>query len=147
MTPKASKPPRPHSKLSRTGYDHHPLAARLRELLDATHQSARQASLGAGLDHGAIVRFLNGEYRPARDACIQMAVYFDLNPNEFFELAGYPPMEIFNLSLIDPHDFPPEVKRVAKALNEINDPAARMRVCKAILVLLKDHEDLVKGIL
>lgn len=145
MTPKASTPPRPHSKLRRAGYDYRPLAARLRQLLDATHQSARQASLGAGLDHGAVVRFLNGEFRPARDACIQMAVYFDLNPNEFFELAGYPPMEIFDLSLIDPGEFPPEVKRVAKTLTEIKDPAARARVSKAIMILLKDHEDLVKG--
>ena len=144
MSPKASDNPQPHSKLRRAGLDHRPLAARLRELLDATHQSARQAALGAGLDHGAIARFLNGEFHPTRDACIQMAMYFDLNPNEFFELAGYPPMEIINLSLIDPNDFPPEVKRVAKALTGIQDPAARVRRCRALMLLLTDHEDLLK---
>ena len=141
-SPSAKKP---SSKLRRAGYDHRPFAARLRALLEPSHQSPRQASMAAGLDHGAITRFLNGEYRPARDACIQLAVYFDVNPNEFFELAGYPPMEIFNLSLIDPGNFPPEVKRVAKALTEIDDTAARVRVCKAIMMLLKDHEDLVLG--
>ena len=148
MTRQASSSPRkPDSRLRRAGYDHHAFAVRLHALLERSHQSPRQASMAAGLDHGAITRFLSGKYRPARDACILLAVYFDLNPNEFFELVGYAPMEIFTLRLIDPNDFSPEVKRVARALDEIKGTGARARVCKAIMILLKDHEDLVKGIL
>ena len=104
-----------------------------------------QDAPGAGLDHGAVLRFLKGEFRPARDACIELAVYFDMNPNELLQLAGYEPMPIFDLSLIDPDEFPAEVKRVAKALSTISDMSIRRQMCKAILLLLEGRADLVRA--
>jgi len=132
------------SKMSRTQYNYRPIAERLKKLTEQANSTSREVSLGAGLDHGAVSRFINGEGRPGRGACIQLAVFFDINPNELLGLAGYELMPIFDLSLTDPNEFPPEVKRVAKALTDITDAPVRQRVCKAIMILLNEHEDLVR---
>jgi hypothetical protein len=122
-------------RLSRKGYDHRPLAALLEQLLEEHNETARGTSLASGLDHGAVGRFLRGEVRPHRDTCIVLAEHFGLNPNELLEAAGYEPLTIFDLSLADPSEFPPEVKQVALALGQIADPTLRRDVCSAIHTL------------
>lgn len=131
-------------RMSLDQYDHRPLAKRLLELAKRANATRREVSLGAGLDHGAMSRFITGEGRPGPVACIQLAMYFDINPNELLTLAAYEPMPIFDLSLIDPNEFPPEVKRVAGALTDISDAVARQRICKAIMVLLNEQDQLVR---
>ena len=123
-------------KLSRKGYDHRPLAALLERLLEKHNETARGASLASGLDHGAVGRFLRGEVRPHRDTCIVLAGHFGLNPNDLLAAAGYEPLAIFDMSLADPSEFPPEVKEVALALGRIADPTLRRKVCRAVHTLV-----------
>jgi len=62
-----------------------------RWLLDQIHSrnlSPREASLGAGLSHGAISRYLSGS-RPAALACKKLADYFEVPAEMVLYLAGY----------------------------------------------------------
>lgn len=110
----------------------------LKELITARNLSLRQVSLGAGLDHGAVRRYVNGGTKPSRDACISLAHYFDIHPNVMLEKAGYPSLAYFDLSLADPEEFSPEVKEVAAELMKIEDITARRRVCSAFLQLMRE---------
>ena len=110
----------------------------LKELVEASKQSYRQISLGAGLDHGAVQRYLKRGAKPSRDACIALAEYFDLHPNILLEKAGYSPRAYFDPGLLDPEDFPLEVKKVAQELMKIEDPATRHRICSAVMRLLQE---------
>lgn len=117
---------------SRKGYNHRPLVTLLERLLEEHNETPRGASLASGLDHGAVGRFLRGEVRPHRDTCIMLAGYFDINPNEILQAAGYEPLPIFDLSLADPNEFPPEVKELAISLNKIQDPKHRRKLCEIL---------------
>lgn len=120
----------------RTGYDPSEFIPYLKRLLAERNESYRQASLGAGLDRGAVWRFIEQETRPHRDACILLAQHFGVNPNEMLQAAGYEPIPLFDLSLADPDEYPPEVKAVARALARIAEPERRRAVCEAVRVLL-----------
>lgn len=123
-------------RLSRKNYDPRPLIALLKRLLKEHNETPREASLASGLDHGAVGRFLRGEGRPHRDACIVLAEHFGANPNELLMAAGYAPMPLFDLSLADVNEFPPEVKAVALTLNQIRDSDLRSVICKSIQTLV-----------
>ena len=110
----------------------------LQALVDKEERSMRQISLSCGMDHGAVRRYLKKGSRPGRDACIAMAHYFGRHPNEFLEKAGYMPLAYFDLSLADPDEFPPDVKKVAQELMKIEDGAVRQRVSDAVLKLVKE---------
>jgi transcriptional regulator with XRE-family HTH domain len=59
-------------------------------LLDQMHQrneTAREASLAAGLSHGAISRFLNGN-RPSAASCGALAAHFGVPKELILQLAG-----------------------------------------------------------
>ena len=116
----------------RTGYDPDMFVPFLRRLMEARNESYRETSLKAGLDRSAMWRFLNKRNRPHRDACILLAQHFEINPNEMLQMAGYDPLPLFDLSLADPDEFPPEVKAVAQALTDITDLALRRRACELI---------------
>jgi len=51
-------------------------------------ESFRQASLGAGLDHAAISRFVGGT-RPRFESCLKLARYFRIDQRVLLRLAGY----------------------------------------------------------
>ncbi len=75
-----------------------PLAQWLWGELQRRKESAREASLGAGLSHASIHRFLAGR-RPSPDSCRKLARYFQV-PEEFvLQLAGHisppPDQDIF----------------------------------------------------
>lgn len=110
----------------------------LKELVAASKQSFRQISLGSGLDPGAVRRYINGGAKPSRDACVALAQYFNIHPNEMLEKAGYPARAFFDLSLADPSEFAPEVKEVAQELMKIEDVTIRRRVCSAVLQLVRE---------
>jgi hypothetical protein len=107
----------------------------LEELRQTRNQSYRQASLAAGLDHGALHRFVRGQRRPNRESCIALAHHFDINPNELLVAAGHEPLPWFDPSLTDAQDYPFEVKRAAEALTEIQDLQLRRGVCDAVRAL------------
>ncbi len=71
------------------GYDRTGLIQALEELLAERNESMREASLGAGLDHGAIRRYVRYGRRPTRDSLLLLADHFEVNPNDLLELAGY----------------------------------------------------------
>ncbi len=110
----------------------------LRALVEADGSSMRKISLAAGQDHGAVRRILKLGTRPTRDACIAFAHYFGVDPNEFLQKAGYEPLAYFDLSLADPNEFSPDVKRVARELMKIEDVNVRRRVSESVLRLVKE---------
>ena len=114
---------------------HRPWAVLLEELCRARNESYRQASLAAGLDHGAVHRFVKGNQRPHRESCIALAHHFGLNPNEILVAAGHEPLPWFDPSLTHPGDYPFEVKQVAEALIHIANPRLRREVCEAVQAL------------
>jgi hypothetical protein len=119
----------------RAGYDPEEFIPHLRRLLAERNESYREASLEAGLDRSAVWRFIEKGTRPHRDACILLAQHFGVNPNEMLQAAGYDPIPLFDLSLADPDEYPPEVKAVAQALARIKDPERRRAACEAVHAL------------
>ncbi len=71
----------------------------VKQLVEQSKQSTRP---GWPLDHSALYRYLNQGMRPNQDACIALAYYFQVHPNEMLQKAGYPPRAYFDLSLADP---------------------------------------------
>ena len=59
-------------------------------------------------------------------------------PNEVLQKAGYAPLAHFDLSLMDPEEFSPDVKKVAQTLMRIEDAETRRRVSDAVLKLVQE---------
>ena len=114
-----------------------PWAVLLEDLRQARNESYREASQAAGLDHGALHRFIKTGSRPNRESCIALAYHFDINPNELLVAAGHEPLPWFDPSLTSPHDYPFEVKQVAEALIRIRNLGLRRRVCGALQSLVE----------
>ena len=108
------------------------LSAFLGRLLKERNETMRQASLAAGLEHGAMHRYVKEKRRPTRESCIALASHYEINPNELLVLAGYDPMVYFDPSLLGTGDYPPEVKEVATLLTRIPDYTARREMCQAV---------------
>ena len=64
----------------------------LDEKLNERNESRREASLGAGLDHAAISRYINGT-QPSVASCQKLAEYFGVPEKQVLEVAGYFPPE------------------------------------------------------
>jgi transcriptional regulator with XRE-family HTH domain len=123
-------------------YDPVPLRTRLQQLLKTRNESYREAALRAGLDHQAVRRILSVGQRPAIQTCILLADHFDLNPNEFLELAGHPALKIFEAKIASTKRLPPEAIEVAIDLAQIPNLGTRKAVAQAIRVLLKQYFEL-----
>ena len=111
---------------------------RIRELLEARKESAREASFASSLDHQALPRFLEGQ-RPNMIACILLADHFDVNPNEFLQLAAWPTIKAFDIHLESAANLPPEAVEVALDVARISEPGLRREVASAIRTLLKKY--------
>lgn len=109
-----------------------PWAVLLERLRQERNESYREAAIAAGLDHGALHRFVKTNRRPNRESCIALAHHFEINPNELLVAAGHDPLPWFDPSLTDPDDYPFEVKQVAEALLRIGDLRLRHQVCQAM---------------
>jgi transcriptional regulator with XRE-family HTH domain len=120
------------------GYDPKPFIARLEQLLAERNETRREAALRAGLDHQTIRRYMNG-HRPDRQSLLVLADHFEVNPNEFLQLAGYPPMKIFEVKTKSAEALPPEAVDVAMDIARIADPGTRKAVVQAIRTLLKKY--------
>jgi len=120
------------------GYNPKPFIARLEQLLAQRNETRREAALRAGLDHQTIRRYLNGQ-RPDRQSLLVLADYFEVNPNEFLQLAGYLPMKIFEVKTKSAEALPPEAVDVAMDIARIADPRTRKAVVQAIRTLLKKY--------
>jgi transcriptional regulator with XRE-family HTH domain len=73
-----------------TGKNFTPLARWLLEQLDERNESARAASLNAGLDHAAISRIIRGT-QPSPETCQRLADYFEVPTELLLTLAGHMP--------------------------------------------------------
>ena len=116
----------------RAGYDREQFVTFVTQLLEERNETYREAAIKAGLDRSSVWRFLHKSTRPYRDACILRAQHFGVNPNEMLTAAGYDPMPLFDLSLADPNEHPPEVKALAQALTDVVDRERRRRLCRLL---------------
>ena len=127
----------------RAGYDPEQFVPFVTRMLEERNETYREAAIKAGLDRSSVWRFLNQRTRPHRDACILLAQHFEVNPNEMLAVAGYEPIALFDLSLANPGEYPPEVKALAQTLTGIVDAEKRRRLCTVLgtLVDLMTGED------
>lgn len=120
------------------GYDPEPLRTRVLQLLEQKNETYREASLDSGLDHQAVRRILGGR-RPAMHICILMADHFGVNPNEFLQLADWPPLKAFDIHAASAENLPPEAVEVALDIARIPDPGTRKQVATAVRTLLAKY--------
>lgn len=118
------------------GYDHSRLIETLEALLAERNESMREASLGAGMDHGAILRYVRYGRRPTRDSVLQLADHFEVNPNDLLMLAGYRPMKMFERKKLEPGTVSPDVLALVEDLEQIGDPVLRRRLAEAMRLLI-----------
>jgi len=121
-------------------YKPQPLIDRIHQLLEERNENYREASLRAGLDNAAIQRVLSGQ-RPSLTTCVYLANHFEVNPNEFLELALWPKLEVFDVSADVPEKLPVESVDVALKVAKISDPKTRRKVSNAIMTLLEKYFD------
>lgn len=120
-------------------YDPKPFIARITKLLEERNESYREAALASSLDHQALYRYLTGYRRPHMHACILLADHFGINPNEFLQLANYPPLKVFDVQTANAERLPPEAVDVAMDLARIPEPGMRKAVAEAMRALLKQY--------
>jgi transcriptional regulator with XRE-family HTH domain len=120
-------------------YDPACLAQALDELRRGRNESYRETSLKAGLDHGALRRYVCDGRRPQRQALIALADHFGVNPNELLPLAGYPPMKLFERVAVDPDSLPSDIGGLVEDLQRIPDRAQRRKLVEAVSVLLAGY--------
>lgn len=115
-----------------------PLSSRVKELLAERNESLRSAGINSGLDHQFVRRIVNGE-RPNMVACIMLADYFDVNPNEFLQLAQWPTLKVFDIAHNDrKKQVPPEAVDLALELAEFPNEESRRKVVGAFRTILKE---------
>jgi hypothetical protein len=119
-------------------FDSEALTKRITKLLKDRNESLREAALESGLDHQALRRFMAGQ-RPNMIACILLADHFDVNPNEFLQLAGWPELKVFDIQVTSAENLPPEAVDVAKDIARISDPGTRKMVSEAVRALLTKY--------
>jgi len=119
-----------------------PLSNRIKELLAQRNESLRSAGIKSGLDHQYVRRIVNGE-RPNMVACILLADYFDLNPNELLQLAHWPTLKIFDIAHTNKKkQVPPEAVDLALDFAAFPNPEARRKVVGAFRTILKEFRNL-----
>lgn len=115
-----------------------PFAARLDQLMGERNISMRQTGIDSGLDHESIRRIKAGD-RPDMTYCILLADYFDVNPNEFLQMADWPTLKAFDIKRASVENLPVEAVDVALDIAKIPDQGTRKEVAKAVRVLLKKY--------
>ncbi len=136
---KRTPPPTARRRALKKRYDPQPLKARVEQLLKEHNESYREAALRAGLDHQAVRRILSVGQRPAVQTCILLADHFEVNPNEFLELAGHPPLKVLDVKAVNAQRLPTEAVEVALAIARIPNPRTRKAVASAIHTLLQQY--------
>ncbi len=69
-------------------------------------------------------------------SCILLANYFDVNPNELLELAGWPRLKSFDLLGASAENLPPEAVDVALSLSRISSPGKRRKLARAFEAII-----------
>lgn len=118
------------------GYDHTRLIATLEGLLAGRNESMREASLRAGLHHGAVLQYVRYGRRPTIESLLLLADHFEVNPNDLLTLAGYRPMKMFERKPLDLDKVSPDVLSLVEDLERIADPVLRRRLVEATRLLI-----------
>jgi len=100
-----------------------------------------EVSIDADLHHQAVRRFKKG-MRPTMLDCILLADYFDMNPNEMLNLAGWPALKVFSVQTENAEHLSPEAVNVALKISRIKKQAVRQKVAKAISTLAEQYLEL-----
>ena len=138
--PKPPPTPEQHIHYVRKApYNSKPFVARLTQLLAERNESYREAALKSGLDHQSVRRIVEVGQRPHMHTCILLADHFEVNPNEFLQLASYPTLKAFDIHTESAEHLPPEAVSVAKDIARISNPKVRKAVAEAIQTLLKQY--------
>jgi hypothetical protein len=119
-------------------YNPEPFVARMDQLMAEKNISMRYTGIESGLDHQAIRRIKAGS-QPDMMYCILLANFFDINPNELLQLAGWPTLKAFDIKRASAENLPPEAVDVALDIAKIPDPRTRRKVAEAVRVLLKEY--------
>lgn len=121
-------------------FDPEPLITRLEQLMSEKNLSMRQVGIESGLDHQVIRRLKEVQAkRPNMTYCILLADYFEVNPNEFLQLAGWPQLKVFDIRHVSVDNLPPEAVDVALDIAKIPNSRTRKQVAEAVRVLLKEY--------
>lgn len=121
-------------------FDPKPLITRLEQLMGEKNLSMRQVGIESGLDHQVIRRLKEVQAkRPNMTYCILLADYFEVNPNEFLQLAGWPQLKVFDIRHASVDNLPPEAVDVALDIAKIPNSRTRKQVAEAVRVLLKEY--------
>ncbi len=124
----------------RKSFDPKPLITRLEQLMGEKNLSMRQVGIESGLDHQVIRRLKEVHAkRPNMTYCILLADYFGINPNELLQLAGWPPLKVFDIKRASIDNLPSEAVDVSLDIAKIPDPRTRKQVAEAVRVLLKKY--------
>jgi len=120
-------------------YNPEPFQNLLRQLLDETGESYRQAGLASGLSGTTISNYLRetSPSRPMRDACIALADHFGINPNEMLEAVGYEPLHFFDRRIIDPNALPPDIDQLTGEIMQIENDIVRKEVVDTLRQVLR----------
>ena len=119
-------------------YDAEAFVNRIKSLLEQRNETGREAALKASLDHQTIYRVFTGQ-RPSMVTCILLANHFEVNPNEFLELASWPTLKVFEIETKSAEHLPPEAVDVALDIAKIPDSGTRKQVAEAIRILLRQY--------
>lgn len=97
--------------------------------LRARNQSFREFSLAAGLDHGAVSRYLAGT-RPTRESCEKLAAYTGVPVEQVLVMAGH---------LKAPPDYDPFLDRVAEVTEgfQERDKEAAIQLLRVLAAQLR----------
>ena len=117
-------------------FDSAKFTAYLQRLLAREGLSGRQAAMRAGLHGSTLGTYLHGRRRPSQDTCIRLAESFQVDANELLLMAGYKPLRLVDRSLIDPDEFPPDIKAFAQELKQYSS-LRRREIYEALRLLLK----------
>jgi transcriptional regulator with XRE-family HTH domain len=116
-------------------FDSAKFTAYLQKLLEREGLSKRQAAMRVGLHGSTLGKYLLGR-RPAQDTCIRLAESLQVDANELLTMAGYKPLRLVDRSLIDPDEFPPDIKAFAQELKQYSS-LRRREIYEALRLLLK----------
>jgi len=122
--------------IRKSNYNPEPFQKLLRQLLDQTGESYRDAGAAAGLSRTAVVHYMTKGSRPMRDVCIALADHFGINPNKMLVAAGYAPLEIFDRRDLELGKVSPEGKQLLEKFEQITDSKTRILVYKTLDTVL-----------
>jgi hypothetical protein len=97
-----------HLKITHNASDYSELFyARLCEFFEKHYETCHEAAQKSGLDHQSARCYIVGR-RPNIMACILLADHLGDNSHELLELAGWPPLKVFEIHTESAMALPPE---------------------------------------